>query len=361
MPWRPPSGPPDPYRVWISEVMLQQTRLETVIPYYRRFLARFPTLAALASAREEEVLAAFSGLGYYARGRNLLRAARSALAAHGGLPASVPALLELPGFGPYTAGAVASIAFGIPEVAVDGNAARVLSRLFGVPGDSGSPRKRRELSALARTLLCRDRPGDVNQSLMELGATLCLPRAPRCERCPVARDCAAFRHGRTGSIPPPRRRARRRPLWLALARLERGGRLLLWRRPEPGLFGGLWQLPGVELECEEGARARLREALRAFLGASCRVGDEVATLVRALTHRDLVLRVYRCELPEVGRLEGRPDLRFAAPDELGELGLATAMRRAIEASGGVPKVPGRARAGPTAAGRRRRGKGGEGP
>jgi len=341
MPWRQAPGAADPYQVWVSEVMLQQTRVATATPYYRRFLCRWPTLESLARAREEDVLAAFSGLGYYARGRNLLRAARLALASHGGLPASYPALLELPGFGPYTAGAVASIAFGIPEAAVDGNAARVLARLFGLGGALSAPGRRRRLQALARGLLTPERPGDLNQSVMELGATLCLPRGPRCGRCPLAEWCRAFRSGRTGSIPPPRPKRKPATLRLALARVERGGRLLLWRRPAPGLFGGLWQLPGVEVAGERGARLRLRNALRTRLGLRCRVGRGEAELVRALTHRRLVLQVFRCDLTAGSGLRVGTDLRWAGPEELTRLSLPTAMRRAIEASAGAGKGPGR--------------------
>ncbi|HEY6004891.1 MAG TPA: A/G-specific adenine glycosylase, partial [Anaeromyxobacter sp.] len=191
LPWRFPQRAADPYRVWLAEVMLQQTRVATVIPYYERFLERFPTLEALAAAREDDVLALWGGLGYYARGRNLAAAAREAMARHGGLPASLEALRALPGFGPYTAGAVASIAFAIPAAAVDGNVARVLARLEAVRGDPSGKRFRARIDALARELVDRERPGDLNQALMELGATLCSRRAPACRRCPMAPLCAA--------------------------------------------------------------------------------------------------------------------------------------------------------------------------
>lgn len=333
-PWRFPQHGADPYRVWLSEVMLQQTRTESVLPYYRRFVERWPTLEALAAARDADVLAAWSGLGYYARCRNLLAAAREALAGHGGLPASLEALRELPGFGPYTAGAVASIAFAVPAPAVDGNAARVLARLFGVEGEAGPARNRR-LEQLAWALVSRKRPGDLNQSLMELGATVCRPRAPRCPVCPVAASCAARRSGRLDAIPARSRRAPREALTLAFARVERSGSVLLERRPDRGLFGGLWALPGVEVADGDDPRRALRRELRRRLGAAPRVGEEIAAVERVLTHRDLVLRVYRCGLARDPCKGGSEGLAWARPEDLGGLGMATAMRRALEASDGT--------------------------
>ena len=334
MPWRFPPGKADPYRVWISEVMLQQTRVETVVPYYRRFVEAWPTLSALAAAREEEVLAAWSGLGYYARCRHLLAAARQAQARHGRLPGSLELLRELPGFGLYTAGAVASIAFGIVAPAVDGNASRVLSRVFHLSQAGRDSPARTHLGELAAALADCDRPGDLNQSLMELGATLCRPRGPLCRRCPVGRSCEARRSGRPAALPGPRRRPAQRLLELALARIERDGRLLLERRPGRGLFGGLWQLPGVEIARGWGTRALLRGDLGARLGVRCRLGDELAVVERALTHRRLVLRVFRGEVWGDPCAPARPELRWQGLAHLDGVAISTAMRRAIEASEG---------------------------
>jgi A/G-specific adenine glycosylase len=302
--------------VWVAEVMLQQTRVEAAAPYYRRFLARWPTLRALAGADDGEVLAAWSGLGYYARCRNLLAAARTALSRHGGLPASLEALRALPGFGPYTAGAVASIAFGLPEAAVDGNAARVLSRLFLIDGPSQSPKVKHLLASLAGGLVDPGRPGDWNQALMELGATLCLPRRPRCAPCPLARGCAAREAGREAEIPAPKVRPRPVRMELSLLRVERGGRLLLCRAGQDGLFPGMWGLPGPVVP-----------------GLALEVGEELAVVTRLLTHRRLVLRVHAGRL--LGPGPSDPDrLRFTSEDEASRLPASTAMRRAIEASGG---------------------------
>ena len=313
--------------------MLQQTRVEAAAPYYRRFLARWPTLPALAGADDAEVLAAWSGLGYYARCRNLLAAARTALARHGGLPASLPALRALPGFGPYTAGAVASIAFAIPVAAVDGNVARVLSRIFLVDGPSQSPKVKHRLAALAARLVDPGRPGDWNQALMELGATLCMPRRPRCAACPLARGCAAREAGREQEIPEPKVRRRPVRLELALLRVERGGRLLLCRALDDGLFPGMWGLPGIVVPEGEDPAGLLRSRGRAELGFRVEVGEEVAVVTRLLTHRRLELRVYR------GSLLGRPPRDasrwgFTSEGEASRLPASTAMRRAIEASGG---------------------------
>lgn len=335
LPWRFPQRAADPYRVWLAEVMLQQTQVQRVARHYRRFLARWPTLEALASAREADVLAAWSGLGYYARARHLLAAAREAQERHRGLPASVEALRALPGFGRYTAGAVASMAFAVPAPAVDGNAARVLSRLFLVTGDPAAPRTASRLWALAGELVPgaeggeAPRPGDFNQALMELGATVCRPAAPACGACPLASLCAARRAGREREVPRPRRRPARRRLVVACAVVERRGRLLLGRRPAPGLFGGLWAPPSAEVPPGEDPRAALAAAARRA-GLRLRVGPPVAAVERTLTHRDLELRAHRCHLS--GPRAAAP-WQWAAWSGLGRLGLATAMRALLEEAG----------------------------
>jgi A/G-specific adenine glycosylase len=331
LPWRFPQRRADPYRVWLSEVMLQQTQVVGVLPYYRRFVERWPTLAALAAARDGDVLAAWSGLGYYARCRNLLAAAREALRLHGSLPASLEELRALPGFGPYTAGAVASIAFCIPAAAVDGNAARVLSRLFLVAGDPAAKATRDRLWLLAGELVPgagagRPRPGDFNQALIELGATVCRRRSPECRRCPLATLCRARRAGREGELPPVRRRSRRRKMEIACAVVERDGAVLLRRRPERGLFGGLWELPASEVVRGEAPSRAARRALRE-LGLASRVGGELASVERALTHRDLTLRAFRCEARGMAR---GPEVRWAGWAEVDGLGMATAMRRLVD-------------------------------
>ena len=317
--------------------MLQQTRVETAIPYYRRFVA------ALAHARgagrvpdDDEVLAAWSGLGYYARCRNLLAAARQARARHGGLPASLEALRGLPGFGPYTAGAVASIAFAIPG----GGRRRQRGPGPLAPLPRGrrprSPTVKRGLEALADVLVDRRRPGDLNQALMELGAIVCRPRRPDCANCPLAAVLRGVPGG-TGRPTFPASRARRRPsrVVLALLRVERGGRLLLSRAPDGGLFAGMWGLPGLEVPRGVGpGRVRSSSGAAGSSGARLEVGQRNRH-GRPGPHPPPP----RVPGPrgEAGRGVAGPvrePLRFTTEGEASRLPASTAMRRAIEASGG---------------------------
>jgi A/G-specific adenine glycosylase len=240
LPWRRTR---DPYRIWISEVMLQQTRVAAAIPYYDRFLARFPTVEHLAAAQEEEVLAAWSGLGYYSRARNLLRAARQVVEA-GGFPDTHDGLRALSGIGDYTASAIASIAFGHPHAVLDGNVARVLARLRCEEGDVKSQGVRRRLGAVAQELMDPARPGDFNQAMMELGATVCVPGVPECGGCPVASHCQAREHGRETELPVLSRDSRLVRIEEVLFVIERRGKILMWQRP-PGdpKMAGFWELP----------------------------------------------------------------------------------------------------------------------
>ncbi len=254
LPWRESS---DFYRVWISEVMLQQTRVEAAIPHYLRFLERFPAVGVLAAASESDVLAAWSGLGYYSRARNLHRAAR--IVAASGTPDSFDAMRALPGAGPYTAAAVASIALGLPCAAVDGNVVRVASRLSNDASPSESPAVRRRFAELAERLLDRSRPGDFNQAMMELGATVCLPAGPRCAACPVEAFCAARAAGTQETLPARKPRAEVRQVALNLllrVRIAPGGSrevFLVRRGGGESRLAGFWEPPSVEIP-PDGAR-----------------------------------------------------------------------------------------------------------
>lgn len=248
LPWRAAAGTrPDPYRVWLSEIMLQQTRVAAVIDYYRRFLARFPTVEALAAAPEEELLKCWQGLGYYTRARNLQRAAQVIVNDYGGrFPDTYPALRALPGVGDYTAGAIASIAFSIPKAAVDGNVLRVVARLTGDGRDVTLPQTKRDMAAALESVMPARFPGEFNQALMELGTTVCLPNgAPLCDRCPLRDLCRAHREDRTAQLPvkPPKppRRIEERQVYLLFHR----GRVALCRRPKHGLLAGLWEFPNT--------------------------------------------------------------------------------------------------------------------
>ncbi len=261
LPWRETD---DPYAIWVSEIMLQQTRVETVIPYWQRWMARFPDVEALASAREEEVLKAWEGLGYYSRARNLRKGAAVVRERFGGeVPSDPDHLREVPGIGPYTAGAVASIAFGVVTPAVDGNVRRVLSRLFDEPKPTAAWLRDR-----AGELVDPDRPGDFNQALMELGATVCTPTSPRCTGCPVATRCAARTAGTQEERPAPKKRApvphRRITLVAACRSTDDGWRVAMRRRPFDGLLGGLWEFPEWEHDADPPLAVTLPEVEHAF-------------------------------------------------------------------------------------------------
>jgi A/G-specific adenine glycosylase len=253
LPWRRDR---DPYRVWISEAMLQQTRVETVLPYYARFMARFPTLAALSESPIEDVLAAWSGLGYYRRARTLHAAARTIVARHGGqFPREHAELLSLPGIGPYTAGAVASIAFEAREPLVDGNVARVFCRWFALAGEPSSLSS--ELWSRARELMpAHGACGDWNQALMELGARICTPRDPHCGECPLRTDCRALAQDRVSELPWPKARPEMIPVELHVMAVVEGERWLFEQRPSSGRMAEMWQLPTLEVaDSETAARA----------------------------------------------------------------------------------------------------------
>ncbi len=316
LPWR---DHPDPYAVWVSEIMLQQTRVETVLPYFRRWMARFPNVAALAQAEEQEVLALWEGLGYYSRARNLHRAARQLMQHYGGqLPAEVKALRALPGIGAYTAGAIASMAFGLDEPAVDGNVLRVVSRLFALEDFIDTPQGRRAVTEHVRACLPSGQAGDFNQALMDLGASICLPQRPQCGRCPLAEDCCARQEGRQRAL--PRRRPRRKPpqVVVTAAVITRGEEVLLAQRPPDGLLGNLWEFPGGKLEPGESLEAALQREIREELGVEIRVGPSLGVYRHAYTHFRVTLHAFRAwlrpgERPRPLQVQA---LRWLRPDEL---------------------------------------------
>lgn len=259
LPWRESV---EPYRVWISEIMLQQTQVDTVIPYYNRFLAQLPTISALADADEARLLKLWEGLGYYSRARNLQKAAKVIVEKHGGLfPAEPKAMLALPGIGPYTAGAIASICFEQPTPAVDGNVLRVIARLTGSDADIALPQVKQAVTELLRGSYPQQRCGDFTQSLMELGATICLPNgAPKCDDCPVRRFCRAYAQGTQRLLPVKSKKKPRKQAEKTVFLLRCADKLALRRRDTGGLLGGLWELPHAEgqLLPEEAAQT-LRE------------------------------------------------------------------------------------------------------
>lgn len=316
---RHPADKKNPYAIWISEVMLQQTRIEAVIPYYERWMQRFPTLMDLAKASQQDVLAAWEGLGYYGRARNLHKAAQMILANHAGeLPNEVSALRKLPGVGPYTAAAIASIAFNLDEPALDGNVRRVLARVFNVTEPARSPQGERRLLELAAAHLPSDRAGEYNQALMDLGAIICTPRAPACERCPLASLCQAralgLQEARPVSLPRPVV-----PLYVVTAAvIERAGQVLIAQRPLDGLLGGLWEFPGGKQQPGEDLPACLRREICEELGVEIVVGDPFGVYRHAYTHFRVTLHAYRCRLSNGGQPQPVQvnDLRWVYPSEL---------------------------------------------
>jgi A/G-specific adenine glycosylase len=311
LPWRETR---DPYRIWISEAMLQQTRVETVLGYYARFLERLPTLADLAAADEDTVLALWSGLGYYSRARKLREAARAILEQHGGeFPRTREEALALPGVGPYTAGAVLSIAHDLPEALVDGNVQRVLARLFGLEDEVGTTALSRAVWELAAALVPRRGAGEWNQALMELGATTCTARSPRCDACPVARGCAARESGREALLPRPKPRRPPTEVRVEVAVARRGGALLLEQRPPGGRMAGLWQLPTREL----GAEGLFPPTWTADGGQELlALGAELGELRHSITRFRVVARVHEAdtvgEPPDGWRWFGAEELEGAA-------------------------------------------------
>ena len=323
MPWRETR---DPYAIWVSEIMLQQTRVETVRGYYTRWMARLPTVRSLAEAPMDDVLSLWSGLGYYARARNLKAAAEQLTARDGGVvPRDPAALLALPGVGAYTAGAIASIAFGLPEPILDGNVARVLSRLFAIDAPAEAATTKAQLWALARSLVPADAPSEFNQAMMELGATVCTPRAPQCLTCPVAKPCRARAAGIQDEL--PRKRVRKEPPTVdALALVARcRSRVLLGRRPARGLWGGLWEPPWVPLEAGVDAEAAAEDVVKRCFDVELSGRPELSTLTHELTHRRYRFTVLSGSAPERATdVEARYEaLRWVEASELAALGLAT--------------------------------------
>lgn len=282
LPWQ---GTRDPYRIWLAEIMLQQTQVATVIPYYLRFLAHFPTLASLAAAPEDEVLRLWSGLGYYARGRNLHRAAQVVVGSHGGrFPRHIEAVASLPGIGRSTAAAIGIFAFGAREAILDGNVKRVLARYRGVTGYPGEKRVADRLWREAERLLPPRYLRTYTQGLMDLGAGVCTRARPRCAACPVHADCVAFKRGAIGALPGARPRKRlphKRTIMLALTC---AGEVLLEKRPAPGLWGGLWCLPEVA------RRADVQSHCLQRFGARVRGVEKLPTLGHGFTHFTLDIR-----------------------------------------------------------------------
>ncbi|MFN8373400.1 MAG: A/G-specific adenine glycosylase [Anaerolineae bacterium] len=331
LPWR---STRDPYRVWLSEIMLQQTQVETVRDYYTRFLAAYPTVAELSTAPLNDVLKLWEGLGYYSRARNLHRAARMVVQQwQGYFPSSLEDLQKLPGIGRYTAGAISSIAFGLAAPVLDGNVMRVFARLTDLADDVTQPRTQKHLWSLAEDWLSSERPGDYNQALMELGRTVCKPRSPSCAVCPIRTHCLAYARG-TQAQRPVKKAKDPTPHYQVAAGIiyNSRGQILIAQRPLEGLLGGLWEFPGGK--CEEGETLPdcLRRELREELAIEVDVGEEFVVVQHAFTHFRITLHAFTCQ-----HISGEPqklgvhDWAWVTEDDFARYSFGKADREVIEA------------------------------
>ncbi len=329
LPWR---GTQNVYRIWLSEVMLQQTQVQTVIPYYHRFLMAFPTVEALAEAPLDAVLKLWEGLGYYSRARNLHKAARFvATQLQGVFPTTAETLQQLPGVGRYTAGAIASIAYGEAVPVLDGNVIRVFARLTDLDADVTQTAVKAELWLQAERWISAARPGDYNQALMELGRTVCKPRHPLCADCPIRAHCMASAKGTQAQRPVKKAKAAT-PHYDVTAGMiwNDRGELLIAQRPADGLLGGLWEFPGGKQEADESLPACLQRELREELAIEVEVGELFTVVRHAFTHFKITLHAYTCRyLSGPPQALGVQDWAWVRPENLANYGFGKADREVI--------------------------------
>ncbi len=294
LPWRRES---DPYRIWLSEVMLQQTRVSTVIPYYERFLEKYPTLASLAKADEQEVLKLWEGLGYYARVRNFLEAVKEVQQSYGGeVPSNPQEFKRLRGVGEYSSAAVLSIAYEKPLAAVDGNVVRVICRLFLIEDDPTRSSTARRINAEAMKLLDPNRSGDFNQAVMELGAVICLPRNPRCSRCILAEECLGYQQGKAEELPVRKKPKHIPVVEYAAAVIIKERRCLLHQRERNGMLGGLWELPVIEKKKRK--KSELEECFSSLLGSQVKLKKRMSLMTHTFSHQRWKVSVYPAEIAD---------------------------------------------------------------
>ena len=315
LPWRETR---DPYRIWVSEVMLQQTRVDTVVSYFQRFVKKFPDLPSLAQSDLQDVLKAWEGLGYYARARNLHRAAGIVAADYGGaVPRDPDIFVRLPGVGGYIRAAVASIAFGIPLAVVDGNVKRVLARWLRIDAPVNRSSSHRRFETAAQMLLDPRQPGNFNQAIMELGAIVCIPGGPDCAHCPVRSNCGAFK-AKVVADYPVRIRSKPVPEYsIAVGVVCRDNRVLITRRKNEGLLGGLWEFPGGKLRAGEDPSTACVREIKEEVNLHVEAREHLARVKHAYTHFKIVMDVYRCRyLAGRVRLKGPVDFRWISIDQI---------------------------------------------
>jgi len=329
LPWRKTR---DPYKIWVSEIMLQQTQVETVLPYYKRFLQAFPSLKALANAELSQILKMWEGMGYYARARNLLKAAQIIAKEYKGkMPSSYDELLKIPGIGPYTAAAVASIAFNENVPVVDGNVARVLSRVLRI--EEPLIKNKNKFANAAKKLLPQGQANDFNQAMMELGALICAPQSPKCVKCPVSIFCKGYQEMADPSVLPVKIPKKETPHYdVVVGIIWHKGRIFIDQRPENGLLGGLWEFPGGKQEDGETLEECLEREIREELDIRIKVKKHFLTVRHAYTHFKITLHSFQCKF-----LQGKPtpkkgiDWKWVYPQEMTEYAFPKANKRILEA------------------------------
>lgn len=326
LPWRSDHSP---YHTWVSEVMLQQTRVETVVPYFERFMQRFPTLESLAKAKQTEVLQLWEGLGYYSRARNLHKAAQLVWQEHEGeLPHTYTELRELPGVGRYIASAIASIAFQQPVPALDANCRRVYIRLLNLQMPLGTPALEHILWGYAEQLLPQERPGDFNQAVMELGERICKPKSPLCEQCPLQTTCLAFTQGTQSSLPKRQAKPPVPHYTVTAAVITQGELVLIAQRPPNGLLGGLWEFPGGKLEPEDSSLEDcLKREIREELGLEIVVENGFGVYRHAYTHFRITLHAFLCTLLPGQSTSNLSHVRWVLPAQLDEFAMGKVDRQ----------------------------------
>jgi len=341
LPWR--KEPRPPYAVWISEIMLQQTRVDTVIPYYRRFLKRFPSPASLAKAPLQDVLKLWEGLGYYTRARQIQKAAKGIVRDHKGrLPSDPAELAALPGFGPYTTAAVASFAFGHPLAVLDGNVIRVFARLLALPDDVGRPATRKKLQQVADTLLLHDKPGETNEAWMELGALLCTPRSPHCPECPLRTACRANKLKTPEAFPKKKKKMKvpHKVVGAAIILNRKNQILIAQRNPEGGMLAGLWEFPGGKIAPGETMPQCIARELKEEMGLTLEVGPHLITVPHAYSHFTIALHAHFAHIRS-----GRPrhldcaDHAWVTPDQFDDYPFSKADLDIIRAIRALPERP----------------------
>ncbi|MCC5463835.1 A/G-specific adenine glycosylase [Pelosinus baikalensis] len=292
LPWRRDK---DPYRIWVSEIMLQQTRVEAVKPYFDRWMERFPDLESLAEAEEEEVVRHWQGLGYYSRARNLLQGVREVSQSYGGqVPQTKEEVIGLAGVGDYTAGAILSIAYNKKEPAIDGNVLRVFSRLFCVEEEISSPAAKKVIKQLVADEMSEEHPGDFNQALMDLGSSICIPKTPRCTLCPLADCCCAKRKGKEGQLPVKKKKAPPKAVRLMAGVIRQGEFFLLHQRPNRGLLAGMWEFPTVEIGEDGEAMDIFRQGIQEKTGQVIELERLLLQCTHIFSHRQWDISFYYC-------------------------------------------------------------------